>query len=194
MDQLTITAKSINFLTKARKPLYLFSKKLLNYVRRPKLRLSVKSQDVWFSNNSDKFHFPYLCIHIENITKNGLYLNLNRIYINNEKYQGQKPLVDFDDSESRICLEFKNRWVEIGHDTEKFFLKPFGTEILPLKPVLGGSHTITSINNQSLLFFNKSKICLFFEINNKTHAYGINRKAMYEKLINYLAFYHQRQF
>lgn len=174
-----------------------FLKILFNLYDRPKLKFEVEKQTVWFSKNgAEKRHYPYFCVKITNQSKKQLHLNLYGIYIGNVLFQGQQPnnLHDFDNCESKICLEYKEKWVEISHGNINYDLQPYATAILPTLPVSGAEHAYTNPKNDCFLFFPKSQITISLKIDGKRYDYGISNKIVYPKLINYLAFHDRKLF
>lgn len=194
MEIISILKLFLSIVIKIINPAIIFFKKIRNLWCRPKLKIDIKSQDVIFSMNQDKKYFLYFCFIIENCSKEDLRINPNNIYINNHNYQGQKPIPEFDECESKICIEYMMKRVEISHGNERFILKSYHPEIFPIKPVSSAVHIVTSMKKNSLLFFSKRKISITFEINNKIYEYEKNRNITYEKLINYLAAYDGRRF
>lgn len=150
--------------------------------------------------NEKEFHYPYFCLILNNFTRIKHHLNLKKLKLNNESYQ---VIIQMEpnflkmnpankdswlDCKNNVYKIFKKNWLDI---TENKFTQPideFETLIFPMKLLKAASHWIIAIKKESLLFFPKNKISISLGINGKTYEYGIKRRMVYERYINYLAF------
>lgn len=71
----------------------------------------------------------------------------------------------------------------------QYVIEPYQTAEFPMHLMKEGCHIITYIKKNSLLFKEKNKINISLEINKRVFEYGINRVEVYERYINYSAFY-----
>lgn len=161
-------------------------KRLINYCLRPKLEIDIKPQTVWFSKDGFMIHPRLFCVLIKNKSKKNIYLNLNEIHIGNRNYRGFCPpeMRDFNDSESKICIEFIKKNNQIHNGNTDYVVPHMQTEILP---TLGESHTYNSEKNSSLLFFSNKKIPISLNINGKLYAYACKKMIVHPRLIDYLS-------
>ncbi len=182
--ELRPVSNTIRFINKIKKLIGI--KRLMNYFFRPKLEIDIKSQTVWFSKDGSRIHPRYFCVLIKNKSKKNIYLNLNDMHIGNRNYRGFYPseMRTFDDSESKICLEFIKKNDEIHNGNTDYLITYMKTEILP---TLGESHTYNSERNCSLLFFSKYKIPISLKVNGKLYVYACKKSIVHRRLIDYLS-------
>ena len=207
MEIFAITKLPISVLILIIKASGLIFQRIKNLLFRPKLSFDLKPQRVMFKGDDDKEHlYPYLCLLINNFTNIDYHLNPKTIAINNERYI---VMIQAENNFSRLNSATPNHWKECGSDIYPmyknnwskilegnfyFTLTPYDTKIFPLKPIKSSSHVITAVKRKPLLFFHKSKVSITLEIDKKVYEYGICRKYCYERLINYLAFFHEVKF
>jgi hypothetical protein len=76
---------SLNSVFRAFKFVAPFYKKLINYLKRPKLKLSVSNTSIEFLTNTGQIQHPnFLSIVIENVESTDIHLDLNKAFINGE--------------------------------------------------------------------------------------------------------------
>lgn len=176
-----------------------------NYIRRPRLKISFRVKSVLFDKkDKSKAHYSFPCIVIENNSDTERVINPASIYINRESYSVcvQRNAVFslcLEGTQENIklhCLDpdnavvfFQKNWLNISQDiSPPIHVAAHGKTIFPLYPHKEGSHFIVSTFENSKLWFKSRKVSLRMKVNSVDVEYGIDRRQVYETVINWLAF------
>jgi hypothetical protein len=189
-------------LLKIYKRIYSFLRKIINLCR-PQLIIKYKTKSIKFTlPNNDTYVDDYFCIYVTNNSNKSLSLNLRGLKINSNLYQASlqgdtnflrlnpASKEPFKACNNYIYMHYHKHWEEIHDGACTLKLDPGGRHIFPLSR--DGISNVEQRDINTLLFFDKKKVTVSINCNNRRYDYGLNRLEIYERLINHLNFYRDR--
>ncbi len=173
-------------------------KTVVNYATRPKISLSFKNVTLEFETaNGLKHHIFYPGIIFS--TEKDCVLNINAVRLNKESLSsifGSDPnflnLQPQSQNHHRILncdlYEFTSKnWLNICQNMANYQVKKFDKIAVPLYLAKEKSNLIFSVRQDCRIFFQKRKLCLELEIDNKKYHYGLSLNQVCKVVISWLA-------
>ncbi len=175
-----------------------FVKIIINYWRRPKLKLSVANRHIEFLTNSGEKQSPdFISIIIENCENSDVSLDLNKACINGESlsYIIQQNLYfskTHDGTKSDIKISTNNALLNLFREnwTTSKFIKIAAHETLeiPIYPQGMSDSMYFKVLSHAKIFFPKRNIVIDLTVNSGQYYYSINRFDFLKILVNKLVY------
>ena len=171
-----------------KKPLLSF----LNWLKRPNLQIRAKSNTITYTDEKGKQLVPrYPGFLITNKSKNKLHIDLSKLYINDQIYQGVTDKHTAEAKKSDGSIDCDNEAVKRFHPkrNDPFELAPFADAFIPYKVLGTGVSNLSRKKSSTKVFNEKGKLIIKMSINGKEFEYGIKLLGVYPVFLNYLAHY-----